>query len=185
MEKSYAMFDKDVTLQAVLYILDKMGGRCDIHKICKILYFADQRHLSLYSRSITGDSYIAMQYGPVPSRVDDMLKAVRGDSYFSKPEYIEDLVTAFTFVNKFIVQAKKKPDMEYLSETDVECLDSAIAMCKDKNFAQLTEFSHGLAWTNTQRDRVMSVKDILREVGDEETYVEYIDNKLKLEARAL
>lgn len=171
------LFDKDVTLQAILYILDKMGGSCDIHKICKILYFADQHHLSLYSRSITGDSYIAMQYGPVPSRVDDILKAVRGDSYFSKPEYTEDLSSAFAFVNKYIIKAKKRPDLDYLSDTDIECLDKSVALCRNKSFGELTEFSHGMAWTSTQRDRTMSVKDILREVGDEEAYAEYVDQK--------
>lgn len=75
------VFQTDAALNALLYALSKLGGKSDMHKLCKILYFADQRHLSLYGRSITGDTYIAMQYGPVPSNVDDILKAVRGDSY--------------------------------------------------------------------------------------------------------
>ena len=40
--------------------------------------------------------------------------------------------------------------------------------------------SHGLAWTNTARNRAMSVKDILRENGNEEEYAEYIDEQLRL-----
>lgn len=53
---------------------------------------------------------------------------------------------------------------------------------KDKSFGALTELSHGLAWQNTQRDRAMSVKDILREAGDAEGYVEYIGKKLESES---
>jgi len=47
-------------------------------------------------------------------------------------------------------------------------------LCRDKSFAELTEYSHGLAWSNTKRDREMSVKDILREAGEDEAYVEYL-----------
>lgn len=71
--------------------------------------------------------------------------------------------------------------MEELSETDVECLSYAIEICKDKSFGELTEFSHGLAWNNTRRDREISVKDILREIGDEEAYVDYIADRQKLQ----
>ena len=176
------LFKKDVALQAILYILNSLGGKSDMHKICKILYFADQLHLSAYSRSITGDVYIAMQFGPVPSKIDDIFKAVRGDSYFSDSEFAEELKSNFHFTNKYMICADKPADMDYLSESDIECLDASIAKCKHKSFGELTELSHGLAWQNTQRDRVMSVKDILREVGDDEGYVEYIGKKLESES---
>lgn len=172
-------FEYDAALNSLLYALSQLGGKSDMHKLCKILYFADQRHLSLYGRSITGDTYIAMQYGPVPSNVDDILKAVRGDSFFSK--YVGDLKDKFKFENKFIIAAIANPDMDELSVSDIECLDYAIDFCRDKSFGQLTELSHGIAWNNTARDRAISVKDILREVGDEEEYVEYISEQLQLQ----
>lgn len=177
-----SLFNKDVALQAVLYILSKLGGQSDMHKICKILYFADQKHLSRYSRSITGDDYIRMQYGPVPSKVDDIFKAVRGDSYFSGTSSTEELKRYFTFQNRYTIKQLMPVDLDYLSESDIECLDEAIALCKDMSFGRLTEFSHGLAWQCTSPDRKISVKDILREVGDSEEYVEYIDRKLAVES---
>ena len=48
--------------KSALKRLDSIFG--EGHKICKILYFADREHLSKYGRSITGDVYIAMTYGP-------------------------------------------------------------------------------------------------------------------------
>lgn len=181
-DKLMRLFKKDVALQSILYILNALGGRSDMHKICKILYFADQLHLSTYSRSITGDAYIAMQFGPVPSKIDDIFKAVRGDSYFSDTEFAEELKSYFHFVNKYTISADKPTNMDYLSQSDVECLDASIAKCKDKSFGALTELSHGMAWQNTQRDRKMSVKDILREIGDDEGYVDYIGKKLDSES---
>ena len=39
------VFKKDKAVNAILYVASKLE-RSDIHKICKILYFADQRSLS-------------------------------------------------------------------------------------------------------------------------------------------
>lgn len=75
--------------------------------------------------------------------------------------------------------------MDELSVSDVKCLDYAIDICKDKSFHELTAFSHGLAWSNTQRDRAISVKDILREAGDVEPYVEYIADNIKTQTAFL
>lgn len=173
-----SLFDKDVTLNAVLYIIQQMGGKVDMHKIFKTLFFADQSHLSKYGRTITGDVYIAMNYGPVPSKTDDIFKAVRGDSFFSAGELSE----YFHFVNHYFVQNDKEPDLDYLSQSDLMCLDASIKKCKDKNFGELTGMSHGLAWQNTAKDCPMRFSDILREEGDSEEYISYISNKLELES---
>ena len=174
------VFQYEAAVNALLFVLSELGGKSDMHKLCKILYFADQRHLSLYGRSITGDTYIAMQYGPVPSNVDDILKAVRGDSFFSG--YIEELKDKLTFDNRYIIRALSEPDLDELSKTDLKCLSYAVKLCRNMNFGELTEFSHGLAWSNTARDRAISVKDILREAGDEEEYVEFIAGKIRLQS---
>jgi hypothetical protein len=173
-----SLFDKDVTLNAILYILEQMGGRADMHKIFKTLYFADQSHLSKYGRTITGDVYIAMEYGPVPSKTDDIFKSIRGDSYFPAGK----LSKYIHFVNRYVVEPCIKSDTDYLSGTDIECLDKAIAKCKDKSFDELTKMTHDFAYQNTKRDREMSFKDILREIGETEEYVNYVSEKLKLES---
>jgi len=172
-------FRKYETIHAILYIAQNMGERKDIHKICKVLYFADQAHLSRYGRSITGDRYIAMNYGPVPSNVEDMFKAVRGISYFS--DCAEDLKAYFSFKNKYFLVPLQAADLDYLSESDVECLNAALEKCEGKSFEELTSMSHDLAWQNTMRDREISMKDILREAGDSDEYIEYIAYKQEME----
>lgn len=174
------IFHYDTALNAILFVLESLGGKTDMHKLCKILYFADQRHLSLYGRSITGDTYIAMQYGPVPSNVDDILKAVRGDSYFAR--FAGELRQKITFDNRYIIRSLAAPDTDELSASDIECLTYATDLCRDLSFERLTEMSHGLAWNSTARDRAMSVEDIMREAGDEEEYVEYIAGQIRLQA---
>lgn len=179
------LFRYDKAVNSILYALRELGGATDMHKLCKILYFADQKHLSEYGRSITGDTYIAMQYGPVPSCVDDILKALRGDSFFSGNSQIGELKKSIAFDNRYILRSYISPDMDELSQTDAECLSFAVNLCRDKSFGELTALSHGLAWNNTHRDRVMSIKDILREVGDDEAYVDYIADRQKIQAAFL
>lgn len=166
------MFEKETSIQAILYVLERLGDSlADIHKICKILYFADQKHLSQFGRTITGDDYIKMPYGPVPSKIEDMFKALRGESFFS--DCVEEVSKYFGLKNKYVLEAKQKCDTDYLSKTDMKCLDYAVDKCKDKSFNEITEMSHDLAWNNAALGRRISEKDILREVGDTEEYIEY------------
>lgn len=174
------LFKRDVTIQATLYIIQQMGGVCDIHKCNKILYFADNEHLSKYGRTITGDSYIRMDWGPVPSCVYDLFKAVRGEGYFASQ--VDDIRESyFHFVNTKDIVSTRKPEMDYLSKSDVEMLDKYIAQLKGMSFREVSELSHGYAWSNAPRNGKISVKDRLTELGDSEEYIQFIEEQLKAE----
>lgn len=170
-------FKKEKAINALLYVIHQLNGIADEHKLCKIFYYADQRHLSLYGRSITNDSYFAMKYGPVPSSILDIMDDVRIANRFPEETH-SDLTDKFKFEGSFDIRALKEPDMDELSMSDVECLDYAVAFCKDKSFGELTKVSHGEAWCNTPKNRRMSIADILREAGNEEEYIEYILEKI-------
>ena len=178
--KEAKLFKQEIAIQAILYILKKMGGTCDIHKCHKILYFADNEHLSKYGRSITGDAYVRMDYGPVPTCIYDLFKAVRGDSYFAS--LVEDVRKGcFHFINNKDIAAVAEPDMSYLSESDVEVLDKYIAELKEKNFDEVSDASHGYAWSNTVLNGEISVRDRLTEMGDSEEYIHYIEEQMRAE----
>lgn len=53
--------------------------------IAKLFYFADKAHLADWGRSICGDDYVAMEHGPVPSGVYDLVK---------RDEFLEDDIIA-------------------------------------------------------------------------------------------
>lgn len=168
------LFNKESSINAILHIIQSFG-KVDIHKICKILYFADQQHLAKYGRQITGDTYIHMPYGPVPSNIEDIFKALRGDSFFA--DKVDDLKDVIVFVNRYTVTSSQNPDMDELSESDVECLDAAIAKCRPYDIAGLTEMSHGLAWSLSGDGEEIGLGNILREVGESEDYIDFIQKK--------
>lgn len=181
--------DKGKIIHSLLFVLNKLGGKSNLHKIFKILYFADQKHLVSYGFPVTGDFYIAMQHGPVPSLSYDVLKAIRGDSFWTAGKEYSDLFE----VEDNIVIAKQMPDMDELAESDVECLLEAIAENKDLNFQQLIDKSHKSAWEKARNDESnfdneMKVEDIAKEVNVNEEMLKYImlniENQILLKEHA-
>lgn len=165
-----SIFNFDRALNALLYVANRVERR-DIHKIFKILYFADMQHLLKYGRAITGDRYIAMRFGPVPSCIYDMVKVVRGDSW-----YVAEDLKAFIQVDGMLLNPLRDADMDYLSASDISEINRAVHAYKDIDFNKLTRLSHGTAWNTAwnSNSQEISVEDILRECQADEEYIQYI-----------
>ena len=164
--------DIDKSIQATLFVLKEVGGTCDFHKIFKVLYFADQKHLARFGRPITGDNYIAMKNGPVPSNIYDILKSIRNETVFS--DFAKQYITFFDVRMNHFAIAKQDPDLEYLAETELECLKEAILENKDLNFNQLTEKSHDGAYDKAVKDDYIPLLEIAKVGGANEAMLNYI-----------
>ena len=164
--------DIDKTKATLLFIVSKLGIT-DIHKLFKILYFADKKHLASYGRPILSDSYIAMKHGPVPSFIYDCIKAIRGDG-FNHPSF-STFIDAFELLNKKDIRAKEKPDMDELSKSDIECLTCAVSDNKNDDFKTLSEKSHDSAWENVTRDDAIDIMEIAKSAGANNEMLKYIE----------
>ena len=164
-------FSETKSLNSVLYISENLK-RKDFHKIFKILYFADRNHFSDYGRPITGDIYVAMVDGPVPSNIYDIFKAVRGDSYFanSNPKLNE----LFKVHDKNFITPLVAANLDSLSKTDKEYLDKSISEYGEMTWEEIREKSHDYAWNNTVPNNTISFEDMLLEAGNEPEYIEYV-----------
>lgn len=160
-------FDRTKALNALLYVANRVQ-RKDFHKIFKIIYFADRQHLADWGRPITGDTYIAMEAGPVPSRLYDMLKIVRGDSYMPDSE---GLGRYFQIDNWMYVNPLVDSDLNKLSDNEQEALLEAINKYAMLSYDEIKEKSHDVAWRSTARDFNISWDDIAREAGLDEVEV--------------
>ena len=160
-------FDKEKSLNALLYVANRVQ-RKDFHKIFKIIYFADRQHLADWGRPITGDTYIAMEAGPVPSRLYDMLMIVRGDSYL--PD-MEGLGKYFQVENWMYVRPLQDADLNKLSVSEQEAMSEAIEKYATLSYDEIKEKSHDVAWRCTARDFSISWDNIAREAGLDEVEV--------------
>lgn len=120
-------------LEVILWLANCKPGM-GFHQILKLIFFADEYHLNTYGRPVTGDSYVAMEYGPVASLAYDLLK---------KEELIIELLDEVPFsIEKKKVFAERRPDLNFLSESDIEALEYSLNTYRDENFNSLTDITH-------------------------------------------
>ncbi len=156
-------FNKDKAVAAILYIsteLQKIGAETGLHSIFKILYFAEKKHLAKYARPITGDIYVAMEYGPVPSASYNMLQGVRDDI----PFFYNDIKEKFQ-VKGWNVIPLCNPELDEMSDSDIDFLNDSIKENQNLSFGERTDKSHGSAWSKTPQNKAIDFCDIADEEG--------------------
>lgn len=172
-------FDEKKALSAILYISQKLIERYlvnkvakpNMHRISKILYFAERKHLARYGRSIAGDYFVARKDGPVPSKTYDLMKAIKGESPFCNADKFSDSFE----VKGFIVHPKKPPDMAEFSESDMECLNESLQENQDLNFGQLRDKSHDWAYKRASENNRISFFAMAKAEGADADMVSYIE----------
>jgi uncharacterized phage-associated protein len=159
-------FDEAKAETAITYLAKKFEAKGEMEKstyypILKILYFAEMEHLKKYGLPLIGDRYIAMKQGPVPSLAYDLIKAVKGRPNTSRLfKVLETKVTAL-----------QNPDMDELSEADIECLDGAFEKHWDK---RLHGVSRTKTYSDTPIDSEIALEPLFKELGIGEEGVKYI-----------
>ena len=172
-------FNKEKTLNTILYIVQKIERR-DFHKIFKLLYFADREFLKEYGMPITGDTYIAMDAGPVPSKTYDMFKMVRGDSY--APD-TEGLGQYFQVVKWMYINPLQEPDMKAISPAEKNVVDDVVQQYGSLSYDEIKEKSHDIAWRTTAKDYPIAVENIAFETGMNEEDLPYIQETAEYQNR--
>lgn len=164
------VLNRDKAIQSLLYICHKLGGAWDMYSLLKIMYFAECKHLVNYGRPITGDRMIAMRYGPVPSFAYDEVK----------PESID--VRYFSIEDDVIV-ALVNPNMDYLSNSEVKCLDLSINENSHLGFGDLKKKSHTPVYETTKKEKglnsTISYLDLAREGNVTSEMFQYINEKIE------
>lgn len=138
-------FEQKSLLEAVLYILKRTGG-IGYYQVFKILYFAEKNHLAKWGSSMIPDRFCALENGPVPTFLYD---ALRGHGRRECPELqnlLKEGVQNGSDDAAYILTARRDPDMNYLSKSEIEELDRSIAENSSLSFAELKDKSHDSAW---------------------------------------
>ena len=146
--------------EALLFVCNKLEVP-DKHKISKILYYADKTHLEKYGRLITGDRYVKMDYGPVPSWIYDLIK--KNDT---EPEIVE--------VKGYSLKPLRRENIDEMSESDIECLQEAIKGYADKSFQELVNESHDETWHAGTENKPFTDDEFLLTLPNREEIAEFI-----------
>jgi uncharacterized phage-associated protein len=176
------IFDPEKATEALLFVAERLESK-DMHRISKVLYFADREHLAKYGRPVTCDTYIKMEYGPVPSNIYNTVKDVRDGR---DRHYTNTLGKVCSCSEAFAAKESKitplrSADLDFLSQTDVEELEASVNTYGKLSFDELTSLSHGAAWEEATPNRPISMESILREAGESEDSIDYITYFFKAE----
>jgi hypothetical protein len=97
------------------YLLKNLGGQYNYISLLKIAFFTDRYHIRNYARPVSNDQYYALQFGPVPSRLKNIL-----DNQFANPRNVFD-INGYDFSPK-----KSKINLDEFSNSDITAMDFAI-----------------------------------------------------------
>lgn len=124
----------------VIIWLAKMKPGIDIYHVSKILFYADKMHINKYGRPITGDTYIKMPYGPVPSGVRDLIT----ENSWLSPKQASRIKNSLIIDknNNYKLTATREPDMEYFSKSDITCLKDSLSKYGWLSFDGLYNSTH-------------------------------------------
>jgi uncharacterized phage-associated protein len=156
-------------IEAIVYVSHKNG---DLFHVVKILYYADKFHLAGYGRLITGDYYVAMKDGPVPSAAYDIIKAVRGDGLANFKENPQE---AFRVDDWMTIVPNREPNLDYLSESDVEALDKAIGKYSPMSFQELWDAVHEEEPYKQARSDI-SLESIIKSLSNGDEVLAYMNS---------
>lgn len=174
-------FEKKCLIEVMLYILNSTKGT-DIYHVLKILYFAEQKHLVKWGSRITADEFRAYEYGPV---ADQLYHAIKNSHLLDKelPEMLSQVAHFAGDDAPNVLLAKRKADLDYLSQSEIECLNESIKENVGLTFNQLKEKSHDAAWQESYQDKndLMSSLSIARAAGATDLMLEYIKDNMDIE----
>lgn len=161
-------FDPEKLVQALGYFASRGIRDLDKMKAAKLLFHADKYHLLKYGRPVIGDQYVCMEYGPVPSTsLNVMNDALAADPHY--PAVAKTLFDEYIKVEKFpwrrkypVFAARREPDLDVFSESDVEALEYARETHGSKTGWTLSEESHHEpCWKIANQNRVPGSRVIM------------------------
>ena len=121
-------FNPQKAVEAILWIIKR--GEPNIYNILKIFYEADKYHLNKYTRPVTGDNYVAMQFGTVPSAIYDLTK--------NPPEK-----TGFTkHGNRLKADNGRTVYLGLFSKSDIEALEHGFVQYAGLGFKAVVQKNH-------------------------------------------
>ena len=136
-------------MEALLYVVVRVVDR---RNVLVALYYADRLHLERYGRKVCDGRYRVTQTGVVS---DEAALALSGLPHKAAP---------------------RDPDMSYLSETDVECLDDSIRQYGTLSLNRLRQLAldEGLCAGKSSGDEV-PLGDIIRDLPNAGEVMEYLE----------
>ena len=132
---------------ALMQLLCERIPDLDKLRAVKLLYFIDRECLLSDGAPVLGDRYIAMEFGPVPSRSYDLLKAVENNEITDSSIHIKSPGRYPKY------GSTTPPDLKWFSDFEIEVIENIISKYGHLSGIRLSDISHKhKAWTESHRN---------------------------------
>lgn len=148
-------------ITTILNVIATNIPNIDKLKLVKLLYFADKEHLKNWGCFITGDHFKKLPYGPVPSKILDLINFSDNQHWLEnnlKPDDVLFLKQNISFDNSTHRKCISlcSPDTKLLSKSELSALDVVIEKYGNLTGSQLIDLTHEEPWW----DRVQLQEDV-------------------------
>ena len=154
-KKIAEVFDCEKLRNVILYILGRCAGKPNVGEtvLYKLLYFIDFDSFEIHQQSISGLTYLHLQYGPVPlasqylpviekMKTNQELRIINQDYFGLKIKRYINLVSC---------------DLFGLSGMEIKIIDNVINSLADMSATKIEEYSHGdIPWKLTEEKEEIS-----------------------------
>jgi uncharacterized phage-associated protein len=122
----------------LLYILERCAGKPNVGEtvLYKLLYFSDFNHYELHEEHLTGASYRKLPYGPVPQKLDFILRQMMDDGRLQRVK------TVYHGYPQTRYLPLVKADLTELKASEKEVIDRVIEQMSDWSAAAISNYSH-------------------------------------------
>ena len=133
----------------ILFFARSLGGTVEMSRFFLLLYKADMQHLAKHGTLISSDTYIAMNYGPVPFHTHVML--MQAQKAVAKKT---DKIRIETSDNKKDIIAAAPYNTAFLADSEVECIFEVIRKYKVLSFDELSKTAKDDAWRKADNGEI-------------------------------
>lgn len=123
----------------LLYILERCAGKPNVGEtvLYKLLYFSDFNYYELYEEQLTGAEYRKLPHGPVPLRMNVILKEMLDNGQLQR------IKTDYHGFPQTRYLPLRKADLTTMKASEKVVIDGVIDQMSDWNAATISQYSHG------------------------------------------
>ena len=135
---SVPILQLDKFQNVLLYILERCAGKPNVGEtvLYKLLYFSDFNYYEQYEDHLTGAQYQKLPYGPVPQKLDIIIRQMIDSGQ------IQRVKTKYYGYTQTRYLPLMKSNLEALKASEKEVIDKVIDQMSDWSATAISDYSH-------------------------------------------
>ena len=172
------VFNRDKFKALVHYICEKATDPSVLGsvKLNKVLWYSDAIHYLISGQSITGETYIKRQFGPVPRHIVNVV-----ESLVQERKIARGRVDHFGYYKSEFI-ALEESDVRLFSAEEIKLVDAAFEhVCMDHTARSISEETHGVIWQTAMMGEEIPLATVFAsDVGEvDETDIAWANDMLQ------